>query len=165
MTVCKSLRRHRHNQTETLPVKETARREPGGAGDASHANSSPDRRGSAGNQRRRLCRLHEAASVGGLVSQFAAFLFVRFDQQHKELVRQFLGRLVLLSQDHADPLLNLVVRRRRPRPNLKPRPWIGGVCIIAVMKAHGVCPVLPHPCNWATHGARAWFLELCNRNK
>jgi len=47
------------------------------------------------------------------------FLFVRFDHQRKELVRQFLGRRVLLPQDHADLLLNFAVRRRPPRLRLR----------------------------------------------
>jgi hypothetical protein len=53
---------------------------------------------------------------GALVSQL---LFVRFDHQRKELVRQFLGWRVLLPQDHADLLLNFAVRRRPQRLRLR----------------------------------------------
>ena len=56
---------------------------------------------------------NEAASIS------IVFLFVRFDHQRKELVRQFLGRRVLLPQDHADLLLNFAVRRRPPRLRLR----------------------------------------------
>ena len=83
-----------------------------------------------------------------------------FDQQHKKFSRQFLGRFVLLSQSHPDELLNFVVWRRS---RLAPRPRFRCICIITMMKAHGVSPVASSR-SGETRDAKTWFLELITQN-
>jgi hypothetical protein len=61
-------------------------------------------------------------------------LVVQLDQERKQLVRQILGRLMLLAEHGADPLLNHEVRRPHPRRRLRFRG------IVTVMKAHGSSP-------------------------
>jgi hypothetical protein len=71
-------------------------------------------------------------------------LLVRLEQQHEELVRQVLRRLVLLPQNLADLLLHLGLHpgiRIGLRP--KGRRVVEVVCVIAVVKAHGC----PRPCS------------------
>ena len=65
-------------------------------------------------------------------------LLVRFEQQHEELVRQLLRRLVLLPQNLADLLLHLGIRLRSRGQRV-----VKVVCVVAMVKAHG----RPRPCS------------------
>jgi hypothetical protein len=69
----------------------------------------------------------------------SASVVIQLDQERKQLVRQILGRLILLAEHGADPLLNREVRRPHPRRRLRFRG------IVTMMKAHGSSPP-PPPC-------------------
>ena len=69
----------------------------------------------------------------------SASVVIQLDQERKQLVRQILGRLILLAEHGADPLLNREVRRPHPRRRLRFRG------IVTMMKAHESSPP-PPPC-------------------
>jgi len=83
---------------------------------------------------------------------------VQFDQERKQVVGQIRRRLVLLSEQGADPRLNLAIWRGPPRPTIQV------VGIIPPMKeAHGG-PLSPPPCSRITDVRARSFPELANRN-
>jgi hypothetical protein len=70
-------------------------------------------------------------------------MLVHFEQQHEELVRQLLRRLVLLPQNLADLLLHLGIRLLGIWPRSRGRRVVEVVCVVAMVKAHAC----PRPCS------------------
>jgi len=99
-----------------------------------------------------VCRTVQLGQLRRAFGSIPLFLILNLEQQCEQLVRQFLGRFVLLFQSIADLLLNLSVRRRRAIPaalNMG----------LLVMTSHRRLPSRP-PVQFVNKAALTLFREL-----